>query len=189
MYVLGAWRNFLDRKTAESVLHHLVFVVEVTRSGNFSQTGQYFGVAPLSEERSVCRERRGIHTPHRLTAQQASGDFVRHVGDERARQSSFVVAFCAVVEHRASGMQCGRCVRDVVGEHLLCVWTAERGEVACRLADDVGDDFDDSRCCGEIWRGRHGANASDHGFAMPYPRWDWRPTMKRWRERAACDRR
>ena len=60
------------------------------------------------------------------------------------------VALAAVVEQRSSRLDLGRCVGEVVGQHLVHVGPAVGGEVADALADDAAGELDDIGGGGQI---------------------------------------
>jgi len=153
VHVLRVLGDDLLAETTESVLHHLVVVVEVPRPGARRERREHLGCAVGGDERVEVRQLRQLHAPHRLASEQPSGEVVHHVGDERARDGGFDFSLCAVIEQRPGGFERGTRVREVVCEYLLPLGPAALCELLGRATQQRRDAFDDARCNGEIFDG------------------------------------
>ena len=127
---------------AERVGDHLHVVVEVAGPGLVGERRQELGCPELHHERVGVGECVALDAPLFLAAEQLAGEVVEHVGGERTGDLRLDLALRAVVEQRPRRGDAGRGVGDVVGQHLVHVGSAGRGELADGLADDAVGEVD-----------------------------------------------
>ena len=119
--VLGDRADLLVGEAPEGVLHQLEVGVEVAGAAAVGQRGQERRLAVGGDELAGVVERAGLDAPLGLAAEQLGGQLGDGVGDEGAGHRGLDVALLAVGEHRPAGLDRGRGVGQVVGQHLLGV--------------------------------------------------------------------
>ena len=159
--VLGTRRDFLVCVRAEGVLHHFEVGVEMARALLAGKRCEEVGVAECRDEVVTEREISRVDSPQGLAADETRHEIVNHVGRECTREPRLGVAFRAVVEHRASRLDCCGCVSQVVGEHLLSVGSTVVGEVPHRFAHHCAGGLDDRRSCLQV--GSREGSCAGHG--------------------------
>ena len=126
MHVLGRGADLVVGETAEGVRDELEVVVEVGRPGavlgalvreRFEEGGR----PVLGDEVVRGREVGGVDAPQHLPADEPRGDVGDRVGDESTRQHRLDLAVLGVAAHDPPGLDRGRGVREVVGDHLVLV--------------------------------------------------------------------
>ena len=113
----------------------------------------------LTNERCAV-ERARLDAPRPLTPEHLGREFGHRVGDERARDACFEVALRAVVEQRASRLDRGGGVGEVVGDDLVVVDRAGGRGGANATVHDALRGVDRRRGRSEVG-GSHPADVTD----------------------------
>ena len=128
VHVLGVGSDLLVSEPVERLAHELEVVVEMARPGLPAQLGQELGGAEGRQEAGGRPRPSGLDAPMGLATRDPAGQVDEHLRDERAGQVSLGVATGAVVEHRPGddGRRGG--VGQVVGDRLVDIDAAGRGQ-------------------------------------------------------------
>ncbi|CAB4727571.1 unannotated protein [freshwater metagenome] len=165
VFAMDVFRDGCDlfvRESSEGVLHHFEIALEVTRSGSVGQRCKKFGCSVCGDELACAVEHAGSDVPFGFTAEEFWKQFTNGVGNKGAGQFRFKLALGAVGEHRSSGLDCRRCVGNVVGHDLIGIRATIGGDVANASVDDPVGGLDDGSGSGEVRSGHRRRLPSGH---------------------------
>ena len=129
MDVLGDGSQLVFGEATERVLHHLEVLVEMAGPFGLGELRQERRRIPVGYDEVMRRRKlRRVGAPQLLAPHQLGRELGDRVGHEGARDPRLQVAFRAVVEQRASGLDGRGRVGHVVGQHLVVVDRASGGQ-------------------------------------------------------------
>jgi hypothetical protein len=150
--VLGDRADLVLREPAERVLDELEVAVEVARAVLPGERREERRIAIGREELARLVEGAHVYAPRVLAPEHPRREVVHRIGHERARDARLDLALGAIVEQRACDLDRGGRVCEVVGQDLVVVDRARRGECTGAGGDGAVGDVDRRGGAGEIGR-------------------------------------